>query len=106
MRQALTGSRQGDHRAVQISALGEIYRGAAEDPDRQNPALSAAAKPRCFVRRELCRATSRSRVNTIAHTVGLSHTKMWHRSMTRSRRMSVSRVMLRRRKNGDLPVRL
>src|SRR6516164_11375940 len=51
MRQALTGSRQGDHRAVQISALGEIYRGAAEDPDRQNPALSAAAKPRCFVRR-------------------------------------------------------
>jgi choline dehydrogenase-like flavoprotein len=29
-----------------------------------------------------------------------------HRSMIRSRQMSVSRVMPRRRKNGDLPVRL
>ncbi len=41
--QAPAGSRQGDHRAVQISTLGEIHRRAAEDADRKNPALPPAA---------------------------------------------------------------
>ena len=41
--QAPAGSRQGDDRAVQISALGEIHRRAAEDADRKNPALPPAA---------------------------------------------------------------
>ena len=43
-RQAIAGSRQGDDRAVQISALGEIHRRAAENPDRKNPALPPAAE--------------------------------------------------------------
>ena len=43
-RQAPAGSRQGDDRAVQISALGEIHRCAAEDPNRQNSALPPAVR--------------------------------------------------------------
>ena len=35
------GPRQGDHRALQISALGEVHRRAAEDADRQDPAVPA-----------------------------------------------------------------
>ena len=34
--QAPAGSRQGDDRAVQISALGEVHRRAAENADRKN----------------------------------------------------------------------
>ena len=39
--QAPAGPRQGDDRALQISALGEVHRRAAEDADRQDPALPA-----------------------------------------------------------------
>ena len=42
-RQALAGPRQGDDRAIQISALGEIHRCAAKDADRKDPALPPAA---------------------------------------------------------------
>ena len=45
-RQAPAGSRQGDDRAVQISALGEIHRRAAEDADRKDPALPPASRTR------------------------------------------------------------
>ena len=38
------GSRQGDDRALQISALGEVHRRIAQDADRQDPALPAAAE--------------------------------------------------------------
>ena len=41
--QAAAGSRQGDHRAVQISALGEIHRGAAEDARPEKSSASACA---------------------------------------------------------------
>ena len=40
--EAAAGSRQGDDRALQISALGQVHRRAAEDADRQDPALPAA----------------------------------------------------------------
>ena len=39
--QAPAGPRQGDDRALQISALGQVHRRAAEDADRQDPALQA-----------------------------------------------------------------
>ena len=38
----VAGSRQGDHRALQISARGEVRRRAAQDADRQDPALQIA----------------------------------------------------------------
>ena len=40
--QAAAGLRQGDDRALQISALGQVRRRAAEDADRQDPALPPA----------------------------------------------------------------
>ena len=40
--QAPAGPRQGDHRAVQVSARGQVRRRAAEDRDRQDPALQIA----------------------------------------------------------------
>ena len=43
-RQAAARSRQGDDRALQISALGEIRRRAAENADRKNPALPPAIR--------------------------------------------------------------
>src|SRR5271169_967364 len=39
-----TGSRQGDNRAVQISAIRQIHRRAAENPDRQDSAFPLEAK--------------------------------------------------------------
>src|SRR4051794_28561186 len=44
LRETLAGSRQGDHRALQISARGDVRRCAAEDGDRQDPALPPAAE--------------------------------------------------------------
>src|SRR5215813_2672386 len=38
-RPAPAGSRQGDHRPLQVSALGEVHAGAAQDADGQDPAL-------------------------------------------------------------------
>ena len=39
-RQTPAGSRQGNDRALQVSALGEVHARPAEDPDGQDPALS------------------------------------------------------------------
>ena len=44
------GSREGDDRAVQISALGEVHRRVAQDADRKDPALPPAGR-RVAVRR-------------------------------------------------------
>ena len=41
---APAGPREGDHRALQISALREVRRRAAQDADRQDPALQAEAE--------------------------------------------------------------
>ncbi len=45
-RKAAAGSRQGDDRALQVSALGGLHRHAAQDRDRQDPALRAAGAGR------------------------------------------------------------
>src|SRR5215475_11440727 len=37
-RPAPAGSRQGEHRPLQVSALGEVHVGPAQDADRQDPA--------------------------------------------------------------------
>ena len=39
--QAPAGPREGDDRALQVSALGQVRRRPAQDPDRQDPALQA-----------------------------------------------------------------
>ena len=44
LHQAPAGPRQGDDRALQVSALGQVRRRAAQDPDRQDPALQAEAQ--------------------------------------------------------------
>ena len=41
LHQAPAGPRQGDHRALQVSALGQVRDGAAQDADRQDPAVQA-----------------------------------------------------------------
>ena len=41
VREAAAGPREGDDRALQVSALGEVRRRAAQDADRQDPALQA-----------------------------------------------------------------
>ncbi len=46
------GSREGDHRAVQVSAVGEVHRCTAQDADRKGPALSAAARSSRECRRQ------------------------------------------------------
>ena len=43
-RQAPAGPREGDDRPLQVPALGGIHRGAAEDRNRQDPALRAARR--------------------------------------------------------------
>ena len=39
VREAAAGPREGEDRALQVSALGEVRDRAAQDPDRQDPAL-------------------------------------------------------------------
>ena len=41
VREAAAGPREGEDRALQVPALGEVRERAAEDPDRQDPALQA-----------------------------------------------------------------
>ena len=67
------GSRQGDDRAVQISAVGEIHRRAAEDADRKDPALPAAA-------REQSANAGARRMSNRTRRIEFLHPRNWKRA--------------------------
>ncbi len=80
--QAPAGPRQGDDRALQISALGEIHRRAAENADRKNPALPPQARravtQSCHPEMRVQREAMRPQVRAVAASSSRSRSRACH----------------------------
>ena len=89
LRQGPAGPRQGDDRALQVSALREVRRRAAQDADRQDPALQAEAWRLIPFPRNLARHVALASMMSRGRPAGrLSHSRVIKRRHDDAHRIS------------------